>query len=96
MDLDVRALERLAALELDPEERERLRGDLQRILAHVDRMAAVDVEGIEPLEAGPGIVPTLREDVPRASLPLEEALRGAPAVRDGHFAVPSVLPPDQP
>lgn len=93
-DLDLQALERLAALHLDPDERERLQRDLQRILEHVDRMASVDVDGVEPLEGGPGASGALREDTPSPSLPVDEALGNAPGTRAGHFTVPSVLPPD--
>jgi len=92
--IDIAALQRLAALSLEPAEQEKIAADLQRILDHIDTMASVEVEGIEPMDLGPGSGGQLRPDEPRASLPRDVVFRAAPEARGGHFAVPSVLPAD--
>jgi aspartyl-tRNA(Asn)/glutamyl-tRNA(Gln) amidotransferase subunit C len=84
-------LAHLARLRLPPEERERLREDLTRILAYVAILDEVDV-GEPPAPADPVPEdPVLREDVTVPPLAREEALAPAPEVLEGHFAVPAVV-----
>ena len=63
--------------------------ELSGILDHVERISALDLEGVEPTSHVVELQNVLREDVPRPSLPHEKALRGAPDVADGGFRVPS-------
>ena len=80
---------RLARLELSEEELERMAGELSGILEHVDRISALDLEGIEPTTHVVGLENVLRPDEPEASLPRERALESAPDAADGAFRVPS-------
>jgi aspartyl-tRNA(Asn)/glutamyl-tRNA(Gln) amidotransferase subunit C len=80
---------RLARLELDPDEVERMAGELSGILEHVDRIAALDLEGVEPTSHVVALENVLRADEPRPSLPRERALEPAPDPADGAFRVPS-------
>lgn len=81
----------LARLSLTPEETERFAGELGRILAHVDQLAELDLEGVEPLGSTASGALRLRPDEPTSSLVLAEALAEAPAALDGGFVVPSFV-----
>jgi aspartyl-tRNA(Asn)/glutamyl-tRNA(Gln) amidotransferase subunit C len=80
---------RLARLELSDEETERMAEELSGILAHVDRMAQLDLEGVAPTTHVVEVTGALRADRPRPSWPREAMLAAAPAVKDGGFLVPS-------
>jgi aspartyl-tRNA(Asn)/glutamyl-tRNA(Gln) amidotransferase subunit C len=80
---------RLARLELTEEEVERTAAELSDVLGHVDRIAALDLEGVPPTSHVVEVTGALRPDEPRPSLPREVALAQAPAVQDGGFLVPS-------
>ncbi len=87
----MRRLEELAGLELSPEEREALRGDLERILSYFQKLQELDTEGVPPYEPLPGVRNVFREDEPKESLPQGEALKNAPRRSDGYFLVPKVF-----
>ena len=80
---------RLARLELSDEEVERMASELSGILEHVDRIAALDLDGVEPTSHVVALENVLRPDEPRPSLPRERALEQAPDPSDGAFRVPS-------
>jgi aspartyl-tRNA(Asn)/glutamyl-tRNA(Gln) amidotransferase subunit C len=80
---------RLARLELTDEELERMAGELSGILEHVDRIASLDLEGVEPTSHVVALENVLRADEPEPSLPRERALEQAPDPADGAFRVPS-------
>ena len=80
---------RLARLELTEEEIERIAGELSGILEHVDRIAALDLDRVEPTTHVVALENVLRPDAPEPSLPRERALENAPDPADGAFRVPS-------
>ncbi len=80
---------RLARLKLSEEEVERMAGELSSILEHVDRIAQMDLDGVEPTSHVVALENVVRADVPRPSLPREAALANAPEPVDGAFRVPS-------
>ena len=80
---------RLARLRLDEGELERMAVELSGILEHVDRIAALDLEGVEPTSHVVDLTNVLREDVPRPSLPREVALEQAPDATSSGFRVPT-------
>jgi aspartyl-tRNA(Asn)/glutamyl-tRNA(Gln) amidotransferase subunit C len=84
-------LERLAGLKLSPEERERLKADLTRILEYFQKLGELDTDGVPPFDPLPGRVNAWREDEPQPSLAPEEALANAPQTERGHFKVPRVF-----
>ncbi len=82
----------LARLHLEPAEAEALQGELGAILEHFAALAAVDTEGVLPMTH---VLPTtapLRADVVEPSLPVEDALRAAPARHGDLISVPSIIP----
>ena len=80
---------RLARLRLDEEEVERMAGELSGILGHVDRIAELDLEGVEPTSHVVALENVLRPDGPWPSLPPEVVLAQAPEPFEGAFRVPS-------
>jgi aspartyl-tRNA(Asn)/glutamyl-tRNA(Gln) amidotransferase subunit C len=80
---------RLARLRLDDDEVERMAGELSTILEHVDRIAKLDLEDVEPTSHVIDLENVLRPDEPRPSWPKDEILAPAPDPSDGAFRVPS-------
>ena len=80
---------RLARLELSEEELERMAGELSGILEHVDRISALDLDGVEPTSHVVALSNVMRADAPEPCLPREKALEQAPDPADGAFRVPS-------
>ena len=95
-DRDIRHLEALAALRLAPEERERLRGQLERILEYVAQLQAIDVEGVPPTAHVLDAQNVLRADLVRPSLPPETVLGNAPDAGNGFYRVPRFLGGSEP
>jgi aspartyl-tRNA(Asn)/glutamyl-tRNA(Gln) amidotransferase subunit C len=87
---DVLHVARLARLELEGDEVERMREQLSAILEAVGKVAELDLEGVEPTAHPLDLVNVLAEDEPRPSLTREEALANAPDPEDGFFGVPAV------
>jgi aspartyl-tRNA(Asn)/glutamyl-tRNA(Gln) amidotransferase subunit C len=80
---------RLSRLRLKDEEIDTLAGELSSILDHVDKLAEVDIEGVEPTSHVVPLENVMRADEPRPSLDREVALSQAPDPHEGAFRVPS-------
>lgn len=80
---------RLARLELGDEEIDRLGSQLSQILDAVGKVSELDLSGVPPMSHPLDSVNVLGDDVPRPSLPVEEALRNAPDPEGSAFGVPS-------
>ena len=79
---------RLARLELSDAEVERFREQLSAILDAVSKVQELDLADVPPTSHPLDVVNVWRDDEPRPSLPVEEALANAPD-RDGSlFRVP--------
>ena len=90
-DVTMARREKLAGLNLSPEERQALKGDLEKILAYFQKLAEVDTEGVPMFQPLPGVTNAWREDEPAESLPQEKALENAPERKDDYFLVPPVF-----
>lgn len=92
---DVLKIAALAKLRFDESELEAFTEQFQRIIAYFEKLGELDVAAVEPTShvtpysALTG--PAYRDDQPRASLPIEEALSNAPERRDGQFSVPRII-----
>ncbi len=83
---------KLARLSLSPDETEEFRQQLSTILGYIEKMQALDVEGISPTAHAVEVDSTpLREDVVAPSLSPEEALANAPARSGNFFLVPRII-----
>jgi aspartyl-tRNA(Asn)/glutamyl-tRNA(Gln) amidotransferase subunit C len=76
---------KLARLELTPEEVDRFAGELSKVLDHIEKIA----ELVPPTSHVIDVENALREDAPRPSMPVENALESAPDAALGGFRVPS-------
>jgi len=88
---EVEHVARLARLELGPEEKERMRRELDAVLAYIDKLRAVDTEGVEPTSHAVPLTNVMRDDAPRPSLPREEMLANAPDPHGDFFRVPKII-----
>ena len=82
---------RLARLELSNDEKERMRSQLDAILAYIDKLRQLDTRDVEPTTHAIPIVNVMREDEARPCFPVPDMLANAPD-RDGDlFRVPKIL-----
>ena len=80
---------RLARLEFEDAELERIAGDLSGILEHVDKISTLDLDDVPPTSHVVALENVLRPDEPEPSLSRERALESAPEPADGSCRVPS-------
>jgi aspartyl-tRNA(Asn)/glutamyl-tRNA(Gln) amidotransferase subunit C len=80
---------RLARLALSEDEVGRMAGELSKILGHIEKIDALELDEVEPTTHVIAVEGRLRPDEPHTSLPREVALQQAPAVADDGFLVPS-------
>jgi aspartyl-tRNA(Asn)/glutamyl-tRNA(Gln) amidotransferase subunit C len=90
-DLDIDHVANLARLALTPEEKATFSTQLNDVLSYIEQLKAVDVAGIEPTAHAFPLYNVWADDVPQPGLPVEEALRNAPAQRDHMIVVPKVV-----
>jgi aspartyl-tRNA(Asn)/glutamyl-tRNA(Gln) amidotransferase subunit C len=85
---DVLHVARLARLELSDPEVERFQGQLSAILDAVSKVQELDLADVPPTSHPLDVVNVWRDDEPRPSLPVDEALANAPGRRGDLFEVP--------
>ena len=85
---DVLKLADIAKLELNEAQADALLGDLEKMLGFVDKVRALDLDGVEPLVYMTDRENVLRDDVPTEPLNHADALRGAPGADSDYFRVP--------
>lgn len=90
-DLNIDHVASLARLALTPEEKAKFAEQLGHVLHHIEQLAKVDVSGVEPTAHAFAVYNVWREDVPQPGLPVELALKNAPAQRDHMIVVPKVV-----
>jgi aspartyl-tRNA(Asn)/glutamyl-tRNA(Gln) amidotransferase subunit C len=87
----VRRVAKLARIAVADHEVVKLKGELDAILAFVEELSALDVEGVEPMTS---VIPTsarMREDVVTEGEDAEKVLANAPAREGDFFVVPKVV-----
>jgi aspartyl-tRNA(Asn)/glutamyl-tRNA(Gln) amidotransferase subunit C len=88
---DVEHVAHLARLGLSEQEIALLEGQLNHILDQYRVLSELDTEAIAPTAQTIELENILRDDVPAASLPVDEALAGAPERQGDYFVVPVVV-----
>ena len=88
---DVAHVARLARLALTDAELERMREQLNAILAHIDTLRAVDTTGVEPTSHAVPQFNVMRDDEPRPCFPREDMLANAPDRAGDFFRVPRII-----
>jgi len=86
---------RLARLELSVEEAGRIAPQFERILTAFERLARLQLEGVEPLATPAELEDVVRPDEPREGLGTEALLERAPRPVDGFFGVPRTVGGEQ-
>lgn len=81
----------LARLKIPPEEQAHVAGELNNILAWVEQLNEVNVEGVEPLASVNDASLRLRADVVNDGGKPEDILANAPASTADFFTVPKVV-----
>ena len=87
----VRRVAHLARIAVAEDELQNLRGELNAILAFVEQLAEVDVEGVEPMTSVTPMTMEMREDkVTDGGIP-DAIIANASAHEDHFFLVPKVV-----
>jgi len=84
-------LAHLARLRFSETEKESIRADLEKMVAFVEKLQAVDTTGVAPLLHISDAANVLREDEVRGSISREEALLNSPVADTAFFKVPKVI-----
>ena len=82
---------RLARLELQPDEVERMREDLDAILTYVERLDELDTSAVPPTTHVLELTTPLRPDEVHSVLKVSEVVRNAPEHTESAMVVPKVL-----
>ncbi len=90
-NLNIEHVAKLARLALTPEEKSKFSQQVGDVLHHIEQLGKVDVTGVEPTAHAFAVYNVWQDDVPQPGLPVEAALRNAPAQRDHMIAVPKVV-----
>ena len=87
----VRRIAHLARIAVAEEEVEPLQGELNAILAFVEQLSEVNVEGVEPMTSVSPMEMKKRDDVVTDGGIADDIVRNAPATEDHFFVVPKVV-----
>ncbi|MBI1292066.1 Asp-tRNA(Asn)/Glu-tRNA(Gln) amidotransferase subunit GatC [bacterium] len=88
---DVEHVALLSRLALTDGEKEKFARELSKIFSHVDQLAELNVEGVEPTAHPLPMKNVFRQDVVLDSLSNEAVLANAAESEDGCFKVPQIV-----
>jgi aspartyl-tRNA(Asn)/glutamyl-tRNA(Gln) amidotransferase subunit C len=94
MNIDAKMVDNLAhlaRLRFDDAEKESIRADLEKMVAFVEKLQAIDTTGVQPLLHISDAANVLREDIVEGSITREEALLNSPVKDEAFFKVPKVI-----
>jgi aspartyl-tRNA(Asn)/glutamyl-tRNA(Gln) amidotransferase subunit C len=87
----VRRIAHLARIAVAEGEVEHLKGELNAILAFVEQLSEVNVEGVEPMTSvTPMAMKKRTDEVTDGGIP-DDIVRNAPATEEHYFLVPKVV-----
>jgi aspartyl-tRNA(Asn)/glutamyl-tRNA(Gln) amidotransferase subunit C len=81
----------LARLDVDKVLIDKFAGQIGTVLEYVDKLKALDTEGVIPTSHAIFLTNAFREDDERQSFDSDSALSNAPEKEDGNFIVPKVI-----
>jgi aspartyl-tRNA(Asn)/glutamyl-tRNA(Gln) amidotransferase subunit C len=87
----VRRIAHLARIAVAEDEIEHLRGELNAMLAFVEQLSEVNVEGVEPMTSVTPMQMKKRPDVVTDGDIADDIVKNAPATEDHFFLVPKVV-----
>jgi aspartyl-tRNA(Asn)/glutamyl-tRNA(Gln) amidotransferase subunit C len=87
----VRRIAHLARIAVAEDEVEHLKSELNAILAFVEQLSEVNVEGVEPMTSvTPMAMKKRKDEVTDGGIP-DDIVRNAPATEEHYFLVPKVV-----
>lgn len=90
-DLNIDHVANLARIALTAEEKAKFSEQIEDVLRHIVKLKEVDVSKVEPTAHAFPIYNVWADDVPKPALPVELAMKNAPAQRDNMISVPPVV-----
>jgi aspartyl-tRNA(Asn)/glutamyl-tRNA(Gln) amidotransferase subunit C len=81
----------LARLSLTEKEKELFGSQLSSILDYMEKLNELDTKTVEPTSHVLPLSNVLRDDIPRPSIPREDALMNAPDRTEKFFRVPKII-----
>ncbi len=87
----VRRIAHLARIAVAEEEVGQLEGELNAILAFVEQLSEVNIDGVEPMTSVIPMQMSKRADAVTDGDIADEIVRNAPATEDHFFVVPKVI-----
>ena len=91
MSFQIEQIAELARLSLKPEEKEKLKKDLESILVYVEQLKSVPTDSVEPTSHVLNLENVYRADEVRPSDVREAVLKHAPRREGNFFKVPKVI-----
>ncbi|NBC25488.1 MAG: Asp-tRNA(Asn)/Glu-tRNA(Gln) amidotransferase subunit GatC [Bacteroidetes bacterium] len=88
---DVQYMAHLARLQLEDEQAEGLKQDMNKILGYIDKLEQLDTSDVEPLEHVTDQPTNLRKDEAKEPISHDDALKNAPDADSDYFRVPRVI-----
>lgn len=88
---DLEHLAKLARIELDPKEEEKLLKDLGNILDHFKELQELDTTNVAPMPGGTELKNIFREDTERENTNRGEGIDAFPEKSDGFLKIPPVF-----
>ena len=90
-DLNIDHVAHLARLALTPEEKAKFATQLGDVLTYIEQLKKVDVSGVEATAHAYPVFNVWADDVAQPGLPVDLALKNAPAQRNNMIVVPKVV-----
>ena len=87
----VRRIAHLARIAVKDDEVPHLQGELNAMLAFVEQLSEVNIEGVEPMTSVTPMEMKKRADVVTDHNIADDILKNAPATEDHYFLVPKVV-----
>lgn len=81
----------LARIELSDKELDHFTGQLDRILAYVDKLSSLNTADLDPTSHVLEMKNVYREDIVKKSLSAPEAIKNAPSKENNLFKVPKII-----
>jgi aspartyl-tRNA(Asn)/glutamyl-tRNA(Gln) amidotransferase subunit C len=88
---DLDHLAKLARIELDPKEEEKLLKDLGAILDHFKELQTLDTTNVPPMQGGTDLKNVFREDNERENTDRGAGVEQFPEKKDGFLKIPPVF-----
>lgn len=88
---EIEKIAQLARLNLNDEEKEKMKSQINQILEYVKKLEKLNTDDIEPFTHTLELNNVFRNDIAEDSLTPEEALQNAPLKSDHFFRVPKVI-----